>query len=90
MDLAEIDDGLKSHEFGYSSRIFKWQDMAITRLADQIRLDSISGTPENAVERAALGRSIMELSNDLFNRRTRIANFGRGQLNKELKKQERN
>ncbi len=28
-----------------------------------------------------------ELTNDLLNLRTRIANFGRGQLNEELKRQ---
>lgn len=84
--MAQIDSGLKSREADYAERIYRWQEDAIQRIAERLRLDG----PERALERGVgIGPGLAPLANDLFNLRTRIANFGRGQLNEELKRQAR-
>ena len=84
MALAQIDNGLTSLEAAYAERLHRWQEMAIQRIATAAR-----GTaPEILITRGfGIRGSLGELSNDLINLRTRIANFGRGQLNQELKRQ---
>ena len=60
--------------------------MAIEKIGQRLRI-----TPAQAVVDHGLGlhSSMAELSNDLLNIRTRIANFGRGQVTEELKRQAR-
>jgi len=58
--------------------------MAIEKIAQVAKT-----TPPEILLKAGLGinGSLRELSNDLLNIRTRIANFGRGQLNEEIRRQ---
>lgn len=84
--MGQIDSGLRAHEGLYAERIHRWQDQAIQRVGDQIVLDSMKGDTSNSVQRAGLDQSSRVLSNDLLNLRTKIANFGRAQLNEELKR----
>lgn len=88
MALAQIDNGLKSLEAAYAERLHRWQEMTAARIAERVRLDSVNNTPSNIIGSLGIGASIAELTNDLVNLRTRIANFGRGQVNEELKRQE--
>ena len=84
MALAQIDNGLTSLEAAYAERLHRWQEMAIQRIAEVARK-----TAPEILATAGLGirGSLGELSNDLINLRNRIANFGRGQVNEELKRQ---
>lgn len=59
----------------------------IEKVAERVVLDSIGTKPSNIIGSLGLGSSIAELTNDLINIRTRIANFGRGQVNEELRRQ---
>lgn len=84
MALAQIDSGLTSLEASYAERLHRWQAMAIEKIAQVAKT-----TPPEILLKAGLGinGSLRELSNDLLNIRTRIANFGRGQLNEEIRRQ---
>lgn len=83
MALAQIDSGLTAFEASYAERLHRWQDATIARITRKIRVES------EDVLRSGLGLfgSTPELRSELLNIRTRIANFGRGQLNEELKRQ---
>lgn len=71
-------------EAAYAERLHRWQQMAIEKIAQKLQI-----APAQAVIDHGLGLngSLAELSNDLMNIRTRIANFGRGQVTEELKRQ---
>ena len=85
MALAQIDTGLTSLEAAYAERLHRWQEMAIQNIRKQIQ----TSTSEDALTTGIKVGAVSELSNDLINLRTRIANFGRGQLNQELQRQMR-
>lgn len=57
--------------------------MTIDRISQQIRV----GGDRLLSSTVKAGGSLAELTNDLLNIRMRISNFGRGQLNEELKRQ---
>ena len=59
--------------------------MAIEKVAARVRLDGATRVLHNGL--GLRGEALMILSNDLYNLRHRIANFGRGQVNEELKRQ---
>ena len=84
MALAQIDRGLKSFESAYAQRLLRWQDATIARIVRRVRAEGA------IVLKSGLGihGSVPELRNELLNLRERIANFGRGQLNDELGRQE--
>ena len=79
MALAAVDSGLRSLEQSYAERLFRWQQMAIERIEETVKTSSAS-----LILATGLGLNTVELSNDLLNIRTRIANFGRGQVTAEL------
>lgn len=56
---------------------------------DEIRERLTAEGPEGILAGGLNLDRIGELKNDLVNRRGRIANFGRGQVNQELKRQQR-
>lgn len=85
MALAQVDAGLKSFEAAYAERLHRWQEMARDKIRRRVQFDGARAVLDNGT---GLGSSIMELGNDLINIRTRIMNFGRGQVNEELKRQE--
>ena len=85
MALAQIDRSLESETSGYSASILRWQDMKIDQIRERLLTEGPEGILSGGLNLGALG----ELRNDLVNRRSRIANFGRGQVNQELKRQRR-
>ena len=81
--LAQIDSGLTSLEAAYAETLHRWQDSTIQRIAAKVRVEGASvlqsGLPVYG--------SIPELRNALLTIRVRIANFGRGQVTEEIKRQ---
>lgn len=61
--------------------------MAIDKIGDRIRIDSGASLIRDGS--VGLAGSLPPLLSDLLNIRERIANFGRGQVNEELKRQRR-
>lgn len=70
-------------EAAYARTLYQWQDRTIERIRQKVQAE---GT---RVLQGGLGLfgSLNELRNELLNLRTRIANFGRGQLHDELARQ---
>ena len=84
MALAQVSAGLDSHEAAYAERLHRWQEEVTARIKKSILNDDGDEIIANGV---GLDSLKSKLSNDLVNLRTRTANFGRGQLNQELKRQ---
>jgi hypothetical protein len=82
--LAQVDNGLVSAEAGYAERMHDTRTRWIEKITRQVEIDDGAGILENGLD-----LSDRELKNDLVNKRQRILNFGRGQVTKELKRQER-
>ncbi len=63
----------------------RWQNSAIEKIGNRVRIE------EGKLLEAGLGLdgSLAGVSNDLLNLRNRAANFGRGQVNSELIRQEK-
>ena len=87
MALAQVSAGLDSAEAAYAERLHRWQEDVIARVKAAARKDDGAGIIANGLEFEGES-SKKTLSNDLINLRTKTANFGRGQLNKELKRQQ--
>lgn len=84
MALAQIDSGLKSYENGYAASIHRATNEYIGMVADRLRFDSGVSILQSG---QAPPMRVGPLMNDLLNRRHEIANFGRGQVTDELKRQ---
>lgn len=84
VSLAAIDSGLDGYAGAYAERLFRWQDSAIEKIAERVRVDNGARVIETGIVPTG---GLMELKADLFNLRTRIANFGRGEVAAELKRQ---
>ena len=61
--------------------------MAIEKIAQRIVVDGAAGIIRQGS--VGLAGSLPPLMSDLLNIRTRIANFGRGQVDEEFKRQKR-
>jgi hypothetical protein len=58
--------------------------MTIEKIAGRVRVDGAAKVIEGGVR---ISGSLLALRSDLLNIRERIANFGRGQVNEEMKRQ---
>lgn len=76
---------MRSKEAAYAERLHRWQQTAIEKIHRAVALDG-SRVLTSGLN---LYGAIPELRNDLLNIRSGISNFGRGQVNEELKRQKR-
>jgi hypothetical protein len=84
LGLAAIERGLDSYEAAYATKLFQWQDRTIEKILSSIKLDAGKKILEDGLD---VKGGLAELKSDLVNIRTRIANFGRGQVTDEIKRQ---
>jgi hypothetical protein len=75
---------MKALEAQYAMTIHEWKQSAIEFIAQRARLDSGASVIDKGL--VSLPR-LRQLRNDLMNLRGRMANFGRGQVADELKRQ---
>lgn len=86
MALERVESELMSLERLYAARLYEFQDMAIRKVKRLIA----EGASEKAVRDANADGFFGYNSRakaELFNLRDRIASFGRGQVNDEIKRQ---